>query len=353
MIEVILIFCVALMITAFAIPRIIVLAQLKNLFDDPKDKRKVHKNNIPALGGVAIFMGILLSQTLLIDPLTIPNNHLIFGAIILFMVGLKDDLTGIDPGKKFIAQFLVAFVIAYYGDIRFISLGHFLTITELPTLLSLILSVLFIVGLINAYNLMDGIDGLSGSQGLILSTTFGLLFYFAGETGWAMLSMAIAGALMAFLWFNISPAKIFMGDSGALLIGFYAAVSCIAFVDIAMSETLQIGNTPIVAPYGIISALIMIPVFDTIRVFTLRILKNGSPFKADRNHFHHRLLDLGLSHTRASLGMALLTITFLAIAFYAQALGNTIVVLGLYSLMFTINLILFLLERKQKQEVLN
>jgi UDP-N-acetylmuramyl pentapeptide phosphotransferase/UDP-N-acetylglucosamine-1-phosphate transferase len=143
-----------------------------------------------------------------------------------------------------------------------------------------------------------------------------------------------------------------MGDSGALLIGFYSAVSSIEFVNMAMEKTIQVGSSQITAPYGIISALLMIPVFDTIRVFTLRIIKSGSPFKADRNHFHHRLLDLGFSHTRASLSMALLTISFLIIALFAQPLGNTIIIIGLYSLMFIINFITFLIERKNKQQAL-
>lgn len=348
MISVILIFFTAFLISILVLPRIIHLAHIKRLFDDSQNnERKIHQGSIPNLGGVAIFMAILLSQTLIIDPFTIPNNFLISSAIILFMIGLKDDLLGISPNMKFLAQFAVAFILVYAGDIRFVDMGNIFNLNELPYLFSLALSFIFIVGLINSYNLIDGIDGLATIQGLIFSLIFSILFYQMGEIGWTLLAIALAGSLLGFLRYNFSPAKIFMGDCGALLIGFYASVFCISFIDMAQSKELVIGTISITSPYGIISALIMLPVFDTLRVFTLRICKNGSPFKADRNHLHHRLLDLGLTHTQVSISLGLLTFIFSILSFYLQPMGNAMLVLTLFIIMLAINIILYIFDWKK------
>lgn len=346
MLSVLLIFIDALIISSIAIPRIIFLARTKKLFDDPNEMRKVHQHNIPNLGGAAIFMSVVLTQTLFINQVHIPNNHLIFSAIVLFMIGLKDDLVGISPYKKFFVQFLVAIILTFVGNVRFTNLGHLLSFTEMNYASSLLISIFFIVGLINAYNLIDGIDGLAGTQALVFSASFALLFYFAGEREWMLLSVAICGAIIGFLRYNLSPAQIFMGDSGAFLIGLYAAVLSIAFVDVAMEKPFYMGEILVQSPYGIVAALLMIPVFDTLRLITLRMIKNGSPFKADRNHLHHRLLDLGLNHTQSSIILALLTLLFLAIALFFQNMGNTVVVLGLFSVMICINMLIFQLNRK-------
>lgn len=348
MLPLIVIFLTSSCIVLFAIPRIINLANKRNLYDDQKEKRKLHTRKIANLGGVAIFAGILLCQTLFIDPTTIPDNYLIAASVILLMIGLKDDLIDMHPGKKIIGQLLSATIIVYLGDIRFINLDGLLNIYELPYYISIILSIIFIVGVINACNLIDGIDGLAGSQGLIIALCFGFLFYLAESAGWALLCFAISGSMMGFLRYNISPAKIFMGDSGALILGLYVSVLCIAFVNNSLNKIITFGDIQITSGFGIISSLIMIPVFDTIRVFSIRIWDKKSPFKADSNHLHHRLLSIGMTHIQASLSLTFLTLLFFIIALFLQDFGNTPLVILLYTMMFIINILLFFYAEKER-----
>lgn len=317
------IFLTSLLLVIFAIPPIITLAVRKRLFDSPLESRKIHKRIIPNFGGIAIFTAFIFSCSLFIPTALLPQAHILMAAgLILFMIGLKDDIIGLSPLIKFSAQFASAFIIAIMADIRIQNLHGVFGIDQLNYYMSIAVTVVFIVGIVNAFNLVDGIDGLAGSLGIMLSLTYAFIFFQAGEIGWAYLSIALTGALIGFLFYNITPAQIFMGDSGSLVLGFIAVVLSIKLINISDVKPVLFGVMPITANLGLVLSVLIVPVFDTVRVFTLRILKNKSPFTADSNHLHHRLLSLGLSHVQATLVLTVVNALFIVMAVSLQSLSN-------------------------------
>lgn len=318
-----LIFLTSLLTVAFSITPLITVAIRKRLFDVPLEARKIHKRIIPNLGGLAIFTGFLFSLSLFMGVSLIPAaNFFLAAGVVIFIIGLKDDIIGVDPLKKFIAQFIAAFIVTVLGDIRIMDLGGLLTIHELSYPFSVGLSVFAIVGIINAFNLIDGIDGLAGSLGVVLSLVYACLFYAAGEPGWTCVCLGLAGALIGFLIHNISPAKIFMGDCGSLMLGFMAAVLSIQFINVSSGKVIDLGWVSVTSAPALALSVILLPVFDTLRVFSIRIVNGQSPFKADRNHMHHRMLDLGMNHMQATGTLVAVALLFIGVAFAFQNIGN-------------------------------
>lgn len=317
------IFLVAMLTVAFTTKPLILIALKKRLFDAPTEARKVHKKIVPNLGGLAVFTGFIFTVALFVDNTLVPHlNTLLAAGVIIFVIGLKDDIIGLDPMKKFAAQFLAAFILTILGDFRVMGLSGFLGIYDLSYPFSIGLSVFVIVGLINAYNLIDGIDGLVGCMGILGSISYAVLFYLAGQEAWAFIATAMAGSLAGFLFYNITPAKIFMGDCGSLVIGLVIAMFSIQFVNLGANTTLVLAGIPFKAIPAMAGAIAIMPVFDTLRVFTVRILKGKSPFKADRNHMHHRMLDLGFSHTQSSVILTVIASFYVVVAFYFQNIGT-------------------------------
>ncbi len=286
------------LITYITIPSVIKLAYQKKLLDIP-DSRKVHVQAIPSLGGIGIFIGVLISFTLFCSLNSFETYKYILTAyLVLFFVGIKDDLLPMPASKKFIIQILIAILIAY-GGIRISTLHGLFGIYDLPIIVSYFLTVLFIVGVTNAYNLIDGVDGLAGGLGGIGCTTLGILLLWVQEYNYAILAFAITGSLLAFLRYNFAkyPKKTFMGDGGSLLLGLTITILSIRFIE--APNTLEILN--ISSPIGIVTGIIFIPVYDTLRVFTLRILNGQSPFQPDKSHIHHEFLRSKVGHRDTSL----------------------------------------------------
>lgn len=298
------ILCIAcgLGVGLFSIPNIIFVAKRKRLLDVPDNNRKLHARIVPNLGGVGIFFAYIIVTSLFINPSTFEKwNYIAAACLILFITGLKDDLVSISPSKKFIAQFAASFITAYLADVRISSLQGLLGIYELPYWISIAFTVVGCMFVTNAYNLIDGVDGLAGSVGLISCLFFGITFALAGHSSEAIVAFSMMGAIAGFLRFNIAPARIFMGDTGSLLIGFVLAILGVLFVK--TFQTGPVGNTSMLILSGsgallIALAILFMPIFDTFRVFSRRILQGHSPFRADRTHFHHYLLDLGMNHNQ-------------------------------------------------------
>ncbi len=326
---IILAFCIAAGVTYLAIPVIINIAREKKLVDMP-DARKLHKNPIPSLGGIGIFGGfslaILLSWPQQYTDLSV-LQYVMAATLIIFFLGMKDDIVIISPLKKFIGQLLAAWIVVYKCKLQIVGFGGILGIHALPNAVSLALTYLAIVLITNSFNLIDGVDGLSGTLGFISAAGFTLYFFSFGLThlGYALIASAMAGALAAFLIFNVHPAKIFMGDTGSLLIGLLNAFLIIKFINISISETsetvynrLGLYNSPVIG-----LAFLTVPLFDTIRVFAFRILKGRSPFSPDRNHIHHILLDKGLNHNQVTFTLAITSLFIIGIS-YICAIFTTI-----------------------------
>lgn len=312
----------AFLITFFAIPVIIQVAKDKKLFDEP-DERKVHKNVIPTLGGLGIFAGFIIA-TLMGVPSGITSELQYFAAAstVIFFLGIKDDILILSASKKFIGQLIAAGIIIKFGGIQISNMHGFLGINEIPHIASIVISIFTIIVITNSFNLIDGVDGLAGSLGLLTTLVFGVYFFYAGQLTYAVMALALSGSIIGFLIYNFSPAKIFMGDTGSLLIGLINSILVIKFINVAGNPA---SNFPIEAAPAIGFSILMIPLFDTLRVFGLRILGRRSPFSPDRTHVHHFLLDLGLNHRMVTITCVSVNIAFICLAFFLRNLGTTTV----------------------------
>jgi UDP-N-acetylmuramyl pentapeptide phosphotransferase/UDP-N-acetylglucosamine-1-phosphate transferase len=353
-------FLTAFLITYFAIPSIIRIAIEKNLVDEPGERRS-HSQSVPTLGGLGIFAGLIFATTFWIpfDFCTYPDHkyvqYMLCAFLIIFLIGAKDDIIPLSPIKKIGGQVLAAFMLVYYADIRISNLYGILGIQEIPPWLGFCLTIFSIIVIINALNLIDGINGLSGTIGIIICLTFGGWFYLAGRLDLAVLAAAMAGALVAFLRYNIAS-EIFMGDTGSLLVGLAASILALSFIQ---------ANTPTVATYeafvdnaysvesvpAVAIGILIIPLFDTLRVFTLRVLKRRSPFSPDRTHIHHLLLDLGCSHLQATAILGLVNIVFVVLVFQLQSIGTLELMLLVFGLAISLTgLVQFLLSKQKKEQ---
>jgi len=309
-------FIAAFCVVFISIPSIVKVAQKKHLFDLP-DHRTSHTHAIPTLGGLAIFAGFILSISVVPNINRMPEESILVAAsIIIFFIGLKDDILVTAPMTKMSGQIVAALILVIIGNIRISSLHGFYGITEIGYLPSIVLSIFLIVVIINAFNLIDGIDGLSSGVGILTASTYGVWFFLAQKEQWSIIAFALVGALLAFFIYNVfgKTNKIFMGDTGSLLLGLIMAVLTIEFNEFNKGNhfTYTINAAPAVS-FGIL----IIPLFDTLRVMFVRIVQRKSPFNADRNHIHHRLLDIGFSHLQATSILVATNAIYIAFAFLA------------------------------------
>ncbi len=341
----------SLVLSLFSVPNIIYIAKRKRLLDIPDNHRKLHVRIVPNLGGIGIFFAFFIVASLLIKPLSFPKwNYIAAACLILFITGLKDDLVAISPSKKFIAQAIAAAITVVFADVRLHSLGGLFGIYMLPDWASIPFSIIGCIFVTNAFNLVDGIDGLAGSIGVYITTMLGLFLAAYGKVSESVLAFSMTGALIGFLRYNLAPAKIFMGDTGSLIIGF--VVSVLGILSINTYHTGGSIDAIIVSSPGVFVvtlAILFIPVFDTFRVFTMRILRGHSPFRADRTHLHHYLLDIGLSHTRTVSVILAANVAVTALALWMQHYNINIAVATMLCFMLGLYAILVYLRRSHLQ----
>jgi UDP-N-acetylmuramyl pentapeptide phosphotransferase/UDP-N-acetylglucosamine-1-phosphate transferase len=345
MFDVLLATAIAFVITYLAIPVIIQVAELKKLYDIP-DERKIHTTPIPSLGGLGIFGGFILAALLTIPfGQSAEFQYFMAAAFVIFFLGVKDDILVISALKKFIGQLIAAFIIIYKGGIQIKSMHGFLGIYDMPEYFSLAFTYLTVIVIINSFNLIDGVNGLAGSLGLFTATIFGIYFFMIDMPAYAVMSFALAGSLIAFLIFNYTPAKIFMGDTGSLLLGLVNAILVIKFIDVASNPAVAY---PVPASPAVGFAILIVPLLDTQRVFAIRIFNRRSPFSPDRNHLHHLLLDKGLSHTSITLTCLAINIAFVAMAWFARDLNATVLLGAMLLLAFGGLAVIYYTRPKQK-----
>ena len=281
---------ISFILVVITIPPVIRIAEIKKLYE-PFEQRKIHTKVVPPLGGVAIFIAFIIGTVIATDGLPFNSlKYIITAVIIMFFIGLKDDIYIISPGKKFMAQLIAAILLIVLGNIRFTNLHGIFGIHEIGYLTSISITLLIMIGIINAFNLIDGIDGLASGLAILSSSVFGTWFYLTGNYQFSIMAFALMGSLMAFFLFNVfgDKNKMFMGDTGSLIIGIVLATLVIQFNELNLvSKSYSLSSTPAFS-----FAVVSIPVLDTLRVFLLRITKKKSPFSPDRNHVHHRLLTL-------------------------------------------------------------
>ena len=284
-------YVMAFVLTLIFIPPVIFMVKRFKLFDRP-NARKEHSVPTPTFGGIAIFAGMMVALLFWFKFNNHPSTITFFlSMVLLFGVGIMDDLKDLAARYKLVIEAGLATLLAVSG-IRITSFGGLFGITELHIAAQYIITVVTIVGISNAFNLIDGIDGLAGGLGFMSLVTLGIFLTISKDLNYAMIAFALAGALLGFLYFNFNPARIFMGDTGSLVLGFVIAVLCVQLMKINSTHP-----TPVVPNiYVFTLGIVMIPVFDTLRVFGTRIWKGHSPFSADKTHIHHLITNKGFTH---------------------------------------------------------
>jgi UDP-N-acetylmuramyl pentapeptide phosphotransferase/UDP-N-acetylglucosamine-1-phosphate transferase len=275
------------------------VAVKKDLVAKP-NHRTSHIGRIPNVGGISIFISFILSFLLASDfNLDYKIQSLIFSVMVMFFVGLYDDIMIISPHHKLGGEILGIAAMIFSGNIRLTNLHGFFGIHEIPYIASILLTVFVTVVIINAVNLIDGIDGLASGTGMLISLFLGIYFKLIDNKVFAITAFSLLGALVPFLVYNVftKHCKIFMGDAGALVLGVILTALTISFNEANISDT---------SPYHIINApmvsicIFILPVFDTVRVFIIRIIQKKSPFSPDKNHLHHMFLALGYTHKQST-----------------------------------------------------
>jgi UDP-N-acetylmuramyl pentapeptide phosphotransferase/UDP-N-acetylglucosamine-1-phosphate transferase len=353
----ILVFLTAFVVVLYSTPALIKVAVLKRLIDTPTEGRKIHKRSVPTIGGIIIYAGTLFAYALwynienlvYYDKIVASVNEfklIIATSLILFFVGVKDDIIGTAAVKKLFAHIIVALILVLMGDIRITGLHGIFGVYDIPYWGSVFISIFTYVVVVNSFNLIDGVDGLAAGIGFLSSCAFGIWFIFANEFPYAALSFSLAGALFGFLIFNFSPAKIFMGDSGSLVIGMFICVLAIKLIEYP-TETLDSFWVKVSKPVFAISALAY-PLMDTLRVFIIRALKGQSPFNADRNHIHHKLIDCNYGHIKTVVFIyifSIITVCSSLITYFLAAPTGGLLIVIFIGLMF-LSIVMFIYHKK-------
>lgn len=318
----VMIFLFAIVITFtlgfLATPLLIGFLKKMELVDNPGG-RKIHQSQIPSMGGLVFVVALLCTAFVLLDPSQLLELRYVLAAVTLvFFVGLRDDMVDLTPMQKLGGQMVGTIMVVVLSDLRISSFYGFLGIYELPLVVSYLLSVFSIIALTNAFNLIDGLDGLAGSISVIVFSFLAWWFIQAGFPSYGLFSLMMVGGVLSFLCFNWHPAKIFMGDTGSLTLGFSLSVMVIAFID-ANGNLEAYEGLKFEAPLATGIALMIIPIYDTARIFYRRVRKGKSPFAPDKNHVHHFLMRMGLSHDKVSALLSGVLLFFIALVL----LGNT------------------------------
>ncbi len=322
----------SLLITYIAIPKFIMLANKLRLFDLPGERNE-YARKVPISGGIAILIGMIFSIIFFAE---IGNIHyLLVSILVVFFVGLIDDLLGLSPFKKILGQLISILILIYLQDLKIDNMHGVLGIYELPHIISTLFTIFVVIVIINGFNLIDGIDGLAAGIGIISSFFFGVISLIMNQAEIALLSFSLLGSLIAFLRFNFFPAKVFMGDTGSLVVGMVLAILALNIISSGIIiPTMHYPNKgPLIA-----IVFLALPLFDSLRVFINRLIKKKHPLMPDRDHIHHVLLDLGYGHKQTTLilyvsSLALIIGSYFLLEFNLN-IAITILALVSYMLLF-------------------
>ena len=336
------------MLSYFLIPKIRNKALKLNLKDTP-DIRSSHTIPVPTFGGIVFYISYIL---ILFFAQSLDSNHvsitLIASISILFFTGLLDDFKNLSPKIKFLCQIIGVALLMFQPDFRILSFHGFMGIYEIPLYVSVGGSMFFLLGLINAFNLIDGIDGLTGITGVIVASFYSYMLYNLGYFFYLSLSLATIATLLAFLRFNFSNTKkIFMGDTGSLVIGLVLGLLTLKLLSEADDAYSSLSLYRAQLPLFLI-AVLFVPLLDTMRVMFLRLTSGVSMFKPDRNHLHHIIVDFGLSHRKASFFIGFVNFSVALIMFFVIQKFNTFQSLCVLVLMFFIAIMVLFLMNKNK-----
>ena len=345
MYDIILAFTTALALSYMSLPSVIKISKEHQLMVTP-EARSSHTNETPAMGGIGVFIGAIFSLVLW-TPFNVFGSlqYILCSIIIMFFVGLRDDLLAITPRQKFAGQLVAAFILVVKSNIQITSFHGVFGVGALPEFLSVLITVFAIVLIINAFNLIDGINGLCASITILTCAVMGTWFFLTQEMALAITAAATAGGTMGFMKYNVRG-DIFMGDTGSLLVGVVAAVLFIEFIQMNAELTFDHPHR-LEAGVAVATSVLIYPLLDTVRVFIVRALRGRSPFSPDRHHLHHYLLDTGRSHLGSTAIIVLGNIGIIYMTWKLQFLGNTVLILIQILLGIIISSLLFLLRRNK------
>lgn len=282
---------VAFIVSFAATPIVKMFAEKVGAIDIPNEERRVHDHPIPRMGGLAIFLGFLISVLLFVD-ISPQIQGILLGSIIIVVTGAVDDIVSLNAWVKLFLQIAAACIPVFFGVRIEVVMNPILWSSNeylLLKSLSIPITILWIVGITNSVNLIDGLDGLAVGVSTISSVTMLVIALLVSDANVAIVLAALAGACVGFMPYNLNPAKIFMGDTGALLLGYI----------LATMSVLGLFKFYAIVSFAVPLLALAVPLFDTIFSFFRRIVRGQSPFHADRGHLHHRLIDMGLSQKQA------------------------------------------------------
>lgn len=324
-------FLMAVLLGQIIIPRILVISHRKRLFDQP-DSRKVHHRPISRLGGVTFFPVILIVMCTIgllqfyemenITSSVISESLcLVAGLMLLYMIGVCDDLIGVRYRRKFEVQILAAAFLPFAG-LSIQNLGGLFGWYEISPLVGVPLTMLLTVFLINAINLIDGIDGLASGLCMVAITLFGVSFAWHGSWMYALLAFASVGVLVPFFFYNVfgnanRGHKIFMGDTGSLTLGFILSVMVVKYVSVMVQESSRLDGAPVVMAFSVL----LVPSLDVCRVVLNRFRRRVHPFKPDKSHIHHKFLNMGFTPRRSMILIQLMAVAFIALTLVLLRIG--------------------------------
>ncbi|HHT22724.1 MAG TPA: undecaprenyl/decaprenyl-phosphate alpha-N-acetylglucosaminyl 1-phosphate transferase [Bacteroidales bacterium] len=344
---------VSLTIGYLFMPVVIKIAKSYNFVVSP-NKRTSHNGNVPNIGGLNIFISFLITVFLFSYEIIASLQFVLMGLFVILIIGFIDDLINIKASTKLLGELVSGFFLIVIADIRLSNLHGFLGIYEIPILLSYALSFFVFIVVVNAMNLIDGIDGLASGLGILYSLFFAIYFQFTNHLYLSIAAYTMVGSLIVFFIYNVfgSKSKIFMGDSGSLLLGYLFNVFVFSFCEMNANgdvpETYKMNAAPAVA-----FTILIVLLFDTLRVMGTRIKKGYSPFKADKNHLHHLLLLFGLKHRQVSFILMSVSVFFIALALIGRNFPNEVLVALVFVLCVILTKILWILVGKKKAESLD
>ncbi|MBV2165405.1 MAG: undecaprenyl/decaprenyl-phosphate alpha-N-acetylglucosaminyl 1-phosphate transferase [Kaistella sp.] len=320
------------LLTFYTIPTVVKISRRKNLMDEP-GARSSHLRKIPNLGGISMFYSLAVCASIFAFELFEMYKFLFASLVILLYIGVMDDIVVMRAYKKLFAQIVVTSLMVIGSDVRIRSFFGLFGIYELNYFFSVAMSIFTFIVLINAFNLIDGIDGLAGGYSILCSAMFGISYYRLGEYNYPLvvLSGVIIGSVIGFLYFNLSNYrnnKIFMGDTGSMILGFLLAFTAICFIDIFIDKKLpEIPRYYLQSAPAIAMAILILPIIDTLNVFMIRICNGKSPLVADKNHIHHSLLKLGLTHRRSTTYILMYYLFIVSVAYFFRHINVNVLLI--------------------------
>ena len=322
-------------------PIVIRIAKAKGFVVRP-NKRMSHEGEIPNIGGLNICFSFLLTYMLFEFDQMSQSQFFLIGLFAIMAVGFIDDVLILTPMAKLFGETLASIALIGFADIRITHLHGIFGIQEIGIIPSYILSLFVLIAIINAVNLIDGIDGLPSGLCMLYCLFFALYFYLVGEKSWSILGICMIGSLAVFFLYNVfgRKEKIFMGDSGSLLLGYLLTAFVFRFCEInayhLVPENYHVNAAPAVA-----ICVLTVPIFDTIRVCLTRIKQHRSPFQPDKNHIHHLLLRTGLNHIQTTCVLLSVSVVFIGLAIIGRNWNNWLLLIADFALATALTLVLW------------